>query len=422
MKKKELAASIAAILLSSVPPSGWAVSAAEIDELISTTRFLKQRSEEQERLIENLRQRVNELERRAATSQALDDQRGRGPANDQVQATETAIHLSTDDHGGRPSGTVQGQAITSTQGVPLFERKFSFEHGITYTHFDKRSLVLSGFLALDAILLGKINLQQIKTDQIQYDLTGRWNLSDRLSMDVNLPLVYRTSRYISPGSGGSASTFSDDTNSTTDVGDLNAGMYYQISKNSPSAIDWIGSVRIKAPTGRNPFGIKLIENADPNNNNLVVPTHQPTGNGVWSTIFGINALKTYDPIVLFGNIGYTYNFRRHFSDLSSVQNTVTPGDVRLGHIWSLGAGFALALNDRTSVSFSYAQSIQKNSRLRADGQGWSRVVGSESNSALFNSGLTYALTDNLSMVGLLSVGLTPDAPDFSVGIKFPYNF
>jgi hypothetical protein len=133
-------------------------------------------------------------------------------------------------------------------------------------------------------------------------------------------------------------------------------------------------------------------------------------------------LKTYDPVVLFGNFGYIYNIKRSFSDLSSTQDTVTPGDVRMGNAWSLGAGFALALSDKTSASFSYAQLLQQAAHLRTAGGQWNRQVGSDANSATLNMGLTHQLSPKLSMVGTLSVGLTPDAPDFSIGFKFPYSF
>ncbi|MGV8892116.1 MAG: transporter [Burkholderiaceae bacterium] len=424
---------IAALPLVISPLSVWAASDAEVDELIATTHLLTRRAEDQQRAITALQNRVSELENQVR-SVSLGDIRGRGaPAdnpslaaaiaqvNNGVTVQSSTVVVSDAQSGTTVKpGTAQAQAITSTQGIPLFDRKFSFEQGLTYTHYDKRSLVLSGFLALDSILLGKINLQQIKTDQLQYDLTGRWNMSDRLSLDVNLPLVYRTSNYFSPGAGNSAGTISDGSNHTAAMGDASAGVYYQLGKESSESPDWIASIRVKAPTGRDPFGIKLI--TDKENTNLLIPSRQPTGNGVWSTSLGLSALKTYDPVVLFANIGYNYNFKRSFEDLSSAQNTVAPGQVQLGNSWSLGAGFALALNDKTSVSFSYSQSVQVASKLRAEGGSWVRQVGSESNSATFNTGLTRQFTKNLTMVGTLSVGLTPDSPDFSVGIKFPYTF
>ena len=428
----------AAVSIVMMPLSASAATDAEVDEMVVTTRFLKQRYEEQQRTIQALERQLGELKQQYLAL-GTDGIRGRGTASNnesmsqaiaQVnnglspQIAQNAQTLPSNVNAGgtavQQSGA-QAQAITSTQGIPLFARRFSIEQGLTYTHYDKRSLVLSGFLALDAILLGQINLQQIKTDQFQYDLTGRWNLSNRISMDMNLPLIYRTSNYISPGAGGTASAVSEASSDTSAAGDVNAGLYYQLPKKSPTDLDWIASVRVRAPTGRHPFGIKLRD-ADPANNNLVIPSRQPTGNGVWNTALGLSVLKTYDPVVLFGNIGYSYNFKRGFADLSSTAGTITPGDVKLGDAWSFGAGFALALNEKMSISFSYSQLIQQAARLRGAGGPWVDQVGTDVNSAMFNTGLTHQMSRNLSMVGTVSVGLSPDAPDFSVGIKFPYTF
>jgi len=319
-------------------------------------------------------------------------------------------------------GTAQAQAVTSVQGSPLFARRISIEQGLTYTHYDKRSLVLSGFLALDSILLGKINLQQIKTDNLQYDMTARLNVTDRLSIDVNTPFLYRRSNYFSPGAGGSAGAISDGTNHSKAIGDVNSGLYYQVQKSTAQSADWIASIRVRAPTGKHPFGVKLIKNSDPDNNNLLIPKSQPTGNGVWATSIGLAVVKSYDPVVLFSSIGYNYNFKRHFSDLSSTETTTSPGEVRLGNSWMLGAGFALALNDRTSINFAYSQSVQSASSLRGDEGPWTRQVGSESNSATFNAGLTHQLSEHWTMSSMIAMGLTPDSPNFSFSVKFPYTF
>ncbi len=49
------------------------------------------------------------------------------------------------------------------------------------------------------------------------------------------------------------------------------------------------------------------------------------------------------------------------------------------------------------------------------------MIGSDANSALFNLGVTYALSEQATIVGLLGIGLTPDAPDFSLGFRVPYS-
>jgi hypothetical protein len=438
MNIQKLAGAAAATILLT-PVAASAASEAELAEVLTTARVLQHRYEEQQRALVALQQRIVELEQQLSGNLAL--ARGRGaPASEGLsQPTAQAVGSVNGGHmpqlaqnaqtlpstvpaaPAAPQTTTQAQAVEAAQGVALFDRKFTIEQGLTYTHWDRRSLVLSGFLALDSILLGQINLEQIKTDQLQYDITGRWNMTDRISMDLNLPLIYRRGNYISGGAGGAASSLSDASSDTTREGDINLGLYYHLPKAAPADLDWVASVRVRAPTGRHPFGIKL-RSADPANDNLVVPSHQPTGNGVWNTSLGLSVIKTLDPVVVFGNVGFGYNFERGFSDLSSTEGTTTPGDVKLGNTFSFGAGLALALNEKTSLSFSYSQLFQRDARLRATGGPWVRQVGTEVNSATFNSSLTYQLSPRLSMVGTASLGLTPDAPDYSIGIKFPYSF
>ncbi|MNG38444.1 hypothetical protein D3C76_582730 [compost metagenome] len=74
------------------------------------------------------------------------------------------------------------------------------------------------------------------------------------------------------------------------------------------------------------------------------------------------------------------------------------------------------------MSFSFSDLIARKSKLKPDGQDWQSITGSDYNAGYFNWGLTYALSPKLTVVPNLSIGLTPDAPDFSFSIKFPYYF
>ena len=44
------------------------------------------------------------------------------------------------------------------------------------------------------------------------------------------------------------------------------------------------------------------------------------------------------------------------------------------------------------------------------------------NAAYYNIGMTFAPTPQLSIVPNLAIGLTPDAPDFTFGVRVPYYF
>jgi hypothetical protein len=41
---------------------------------------------------------------------------------------------------------------------------------------------------------------------------------------------------------------------------------------------------------------------------------------------------------------------------------------------------------------------------------------------VLNFGLNHVVNKHLTINGAVSVGLTPDAPNFVVGVRFPYTF
>ena len=78
----------------------------------------------------------------------------------------------------------------------------SIEPGFSYSHFTNARLNLSGFLALDAIFLGLISIDEVEADVLTADVTARYGLTDRLQVDVNVPYLYRRSSFKSGGAGG----------------------------------------------------------------------------------------------------------------------------------------------------------------------------------------------------------------------------
>jgi hypothetical protein len=298
---------------------------------------------------------------------------------------------------------------------------YSLETGITYSHYETRQLILNGFLALDSIFLGNINIDQISADNFTLDVTGRYNMNNNWQVDLNVPMLYRNVTYESGGAGNASVQVSgSDVTTGPELGDVSAGVSFKILDQDGNTPDTVLSLRVKAPTGTHPYGIKLIQVAG--NDSLTVPEDIPTGNGVWSVSPGISLVKTVDPAVIFGNLSYTYNFEESFSDISANQGTKLGGSIRLGNWFQYGLGLAFALNEKMSLSMSYSQLISQKSRIKQDGSGWYTVVGSDANSAFLNLGMTYSVNNNLAIVPNLSLGLTPDAPDFTFSLKFPYYF
>ncbi len=403
----------------------------EMEALKQELLELKQRYEVQQKALAVLEQRVRQVEDQPAPPPPK--RLAKSPADLKGNPGVGAGAASGGAAGG--SGSSYGQSLTNdsqpAQSVSnLYDEasgffgggKFSFETGITYSRYDTRQLVLNGFLALDSIFLGAINLDRIKADTWTLDLTGRYNFNNRWQFDLNVPVVYRQSTYQSGGgNNGTANvTTEDSVKEDPNIGDVNFGIAYKFLDESASTPDAVVTLRVKAPTGKDPFGIKLVRVAD--NSNLAVPESLPTGNGVWSVTPGISLVKTFDPAVLFGSLSYTYNMEESFDDISSNPAVKTPGKVRIGDSFQIGAGIAFALNEKMSMSFSVSDLVQRKSKLKEDGGDWQSVISSDANAGYFNIGMTIAATDNLTIVPNLSIGMTDDAPDFQFSLKLPYYF
>ncbi|MDN4497363.1 hypothetical protein QYE73_08765 [Pseudomonas mosselii] len=418
----------AVVCLSTLAPATmlYAAPDPQVEALKQELRELKQRYEAQQNALMVLEQRVRQVEETPAAP----------PPKRLTKSPSTPAKGAQTVASGAPgsTGSSYGQSLKDdsepAQSVSnLYDEasgffgggKFSVETGITYTHYDTRALTLNGFLALDSIFLGNINLDRIKADNWTLDLTARYNMDQRWQFDINVPIVYRESTYSSGGAGGAGPVTSDAT-VTRDptIGDVNVGVAYKFLDESENLPDAVVTLRVKAPTGKDPYGIKLVE--DPTNNNLSVPESLPTGNGVWAITPGISLVKTFDPAVLFASLSYTYNMQDSFSDISPQVNSKVKGDVKLGDSWQIGGGIAFALNERMSMSFSVTDQFARKSKIKPDGGDWQSITNSDYNAANFNVGLTFAATDNLTIVPNLSIGLTEDAPDFSFSLKFPYYF
>lgn len=309
------------------------------------------------------------------------------------------------------------------QQSALFNRRLTVEAGLGYTRYDRKQLTLHGFLALDAIFLGNIGIENVESDTATINTAVRWGLSPRLTLNADVPWIHRRTTYQKGGAGGAASAIAEQQSSGGGMGDLTVSANYKLISERPRWPETVVTAGITAPTGNAPYGVdwKVIERDDDDFIRFAIPSEQPTGNGVWQANVGVSMVKTADPAILFASFGYIYSQSAHFDDLDSNPDTVNPGDVKLGNIFYANMGLAFAFNERTSLSLSYSGRFNGQAKTRYDGGEWTKVIGSDGNANTLNLGVTYALNRNTTIVTQLGVGLTPDAPDFSLSVKVPVS-
>ncbi len=302
----------------------------------------------------------------------------------------------------------------------FFGTRFSLEPGLSYTHFDNARINLNGFLALDSIFLGRISIDDVSADIGTVDMTARYSFTPRFQVDANVPYLFRRSHFASGGAGGNSEGVSEATRSTSGLGDISFGASYRLLQERGGTPDIVLNGRVKIPTGRHPFGVEL-EEIQGSEGNLSVPTRLSTGSGVYGASVGLSALKTIDPMVVYGSVSYFHNFARNFADIDEAPGD-QPGRARLGRAIQFGAGVAFALNDRSSLNFGYTQRLVQSTRIRREGQDWRNVASSSANVALMNIGATFALGERTSLITNIGIGLTADAPNMVVSLRVPFRF
>lgn len=302
-----------------------------------------------------------------------------------------------------------------------FNRRLTIENGLTYSRYDRKELTLNGFLALDAIFLGNISIDRVASDSLTYDFVTRYGVSPRLTLNLDIPYLARRTVYQKGGAGGSAAAIGEESTHGTGIGDVNFAANYKLFGETGLRPDTLLTLGVTAPTGRAPYGIDwtTLGHADDQYLQFAVPQRQPTGNGVWQGSLGLTAVKTIDPAIVFANLGYIHSFERGFGDIDTDPQTRTPGRVKLGDAYYFGAGVAFAFNERASLSLSFSDRINGKASLQPIGQRSTKVIGSDANAATLNLGVTYALDRHTTLVTQLGVGLTADAPDFTLTFKIP---
>lgn len=406
---------------------------ADVAALVSELQTLKSSYAQEVRRLRELDMQVQALQARLqgkAPAAPLPAQ----PASPELAArTErAAVPRSRADDSNQVGSMAQAEQAKPTRSMQdallqehaLFDRRLTLENSLSYSRYDRKQLTLNGFLALDAIFLGNIAIENVESDSLTYNLAARYGVSPRLTLNVDVPYLGRKTVYQKGGAGGSAAAIAEEQTRGAGLGDISLSANYKLFSESTRMPDTVLTVGVTAPTGRSPYGIdwRILERGDDQYVRFAVPEKQPTGNGLWQANLGLSVVKTMDPAIVFANLGYIHSFARDFDDIDTDPQTRNPGRVRLGESYYFGAGVAFAFNERTSLSLSFSDKLSAKASLRYKDTPWTQIIGSDANAATFNMGVTYALSPRTTLVSLLGIGLTPDAPDYSITFKVPYMF
>ncbi len=316
-------------------------------------------------------------------------------------------------------------------GVLLRPGNIQFELGFGYSHSRSTRLILTGFSVLPLIILGTLESEKVTTDSFSPSLSVRYGVIKDLQFDFQIPASYQFQRVVRLSNERVALT--EDTAKELGLGDISAGLTYQLFYEHGLLPDLSVGLRARFPTGRSQFDIFediSKQGAFGSVEDFVQRLNSeglPIGSGFWALTGSISAVKAFDPVVLFGTIGYQYSFPRDVT-LIAITGVPSEGGVLLhpeavstrvnpGGTLNLSLGFAISLTREVSTSFSFSEGITFSTK-----QAGTKIADSYLNVGQFNVGISLALSRRVSVNFSGSIGVTPDAPNLGLTLSVPVAF
>jgi hypothetical protein len=348
-------------------------------------------------------------------------------------AAAPSANAADDVQVGRPPETAERPPevaqIFDQPGVLTPRGRLVLEPSMQLGYSSSDRVALVGYTIIPAILIGLIDVRQVKTTSITAALTARYGLGNRFELEAKVPYSYvsgdTVSREIFTGTAQD-SVFNADGHG---LGDVELTGRYQLRNRGPDHPYYVLWLRYKSRTGRDLFEVTTdcVTRCVANATGTGLPLELPTGSGFESLQPGVTWLYASDPVVFFGSFSYLHNFKRDNVSRTVLtgapegfpQTTTEPiGDVEAGDILGFNLGVGLALNEKAAISLGYEQNlVGKTKQNGEDAPGAVRVM-----LGTLVLGGTYRFNDRTSLNVALGVGVTRDTPDVSLNVRVPVMF
>jgi hypothetical protein len=378
------------------------------------------------------RARVEQLERQAgrvpappqpapatapepAPARALADIRGAGAAG---AAGDAAVGRAPPANGRPP----EIAPIFETPGVLTPRGKFVLEPAIQYGYASSNRVALVGYTIIPALLIGLVDVREVKRNSTTASMSLRRGITNRLELELKVPYVYRSDATVSRELFTGTMVENVFQTSGKSIGDVELAARYQINDGGVDKPYFIGGLRFKSRTGRDPFEVVTdctTRCVGTNATGTGLPLDLPTGSGFYSLQPSLTWLMPSDPAIFFGNFSYLHNFKR-----SNVSRTVLSGEqealgeIKPGDVFGFNFGMGLALNEKASLSLGYDHASI--GRTRQAGQPVPGSVRTQLGTLLL--GFSYRLNEKRTISVSVGAGLTRDTPDVSLMARMPLTF
>lgn len=334
------------------------------------------------------------------------------PASNQVAQTDALAPVGQAPEPGRSQQMAQ---IFEQPGVLTPHNKWVIEPGLQYGYSSSNRISLVGYTIIPALLIGLIDVREVKRNTFTPTLTMRYGITNRFEIEAKVPYVYRSDDVISrslniPGSR-------DELFSSTGkgIGDVEFTGRYQLNDGGADSPYYIGTLRVKSRTGKDPFQV-LTDTIKGTSNEL--QEELPTGSGFVTVQPGLTMLYPADPAVFFGSVSYQYNIKRSNLSLNTTNGPLLVGDVAPGGVFGFNFGMGLAINDRSSFSIGYDHS----SVGRTSINGTTAINSVRTQLGTLLVGYSQRLNKTTSLNVSVGVGVTRDTPDVQLSVRLPMTF
>lgn len=423
------------------------VPAASQEALAARLEDMKAQLAEQRRLLDMLRGTLQAQQRRIDSlqggtpfpSELLGAQRGLGvqevwgqeglpgstapvPAPAPAAPPSTPRPVAVGQPPGRDSRPPEVAPIFEQPGVLTPRGKFVLEPSAQFGYSSSNRVALVGYTIIPALLIGLIDVREVKRNTFTAALTGRTGITNRFEVEARIPYVYRSDSTVSRELfTGTAVERVFDT-SGKKLGDVELAARYQLNDGGADKSYYVAGLRFKSRTGRDPFSVVtdcVRRCVGENATGTGLPLDLPTGSGFYSLQPSLTWLFPSDPAVFFGSISYLHSFKRHDVSRLLRDGLREPlGTVEPGKIFGVNFGIGLALNEKGSLSLGYDHSTI--GRTRQNGTVVPGAVRTQLGTLLM--GYSYRLAKDRTLNISVGAGLTRDTPDVSLSVRLPMTF
>lgn len=396
-------------------------------QLAEQKRMLEQQAALIARQAELLRQQREALERLQGpplAKAALGDLRGGSAAAAADDSPAEPLRLSQADATadsqpvGKPPPRARRarpdvQAIPELGGVLTPKGHWVLEPSLQYSNSQVNRLTFLGVEILESFLIGILEAQDADRDLLSPAITARYGLTNRLEIEGKIPYIWRddTLRATIPDVTAGAEVTRD--LEGDGLGDIELSAHYQLNSGQGGWPFFIGNLRYKSATGDGPFDV----NRDADG----IETELATGSGFHAVEPSVTVLFPTDPAVFFGNLGYLFALEEDVDKTfaSSGGEPQTVGRFDPGDAVRMSFGMAYAINSAASFTLGYKHDFIQRTETEINGV---NLISSSLDVGALLLGFSYRLNERSSLNTNLELGVTADAPDVTMTVRWPYAF